>query len=78
MMMMMGARNFPPWPPVPVLSVCMYVLVRTGLDDGMYVFMYVCMCSIGWDGTVETWGLGCFYALFCKKRILDDVMMTLS
>lgn len=25
----------------------------------------------------ETWGLGCFYALFCKKKgFLDDVMMT--
>lgn len=56
------------------MYVCIHV--STGLDDGMYVFMYVCMCSIGWDGTVETWGLGCFYALFCKKRILDDVMMT--
>lgn len=27
----------------------------------------------------ETWGLGCFYALCCKKKgFLDDVMMTLS
>lgn len=71
MMMMMGARNFTPHGPLfrfcPYVCTCLYG-VPTGLDDGMYI-MYVSMCSIGWDGTVETWGLGCFYALFCKKRI---------
>lgn len=39
--------------------------------------MYVCMGSIGWDGTVETWGLGCIYdtlPIFVKKK-MDFWMM---
>lgn len=78
MMMVMGARSSPPppWPPVPVLSVRMYVLVRTGLDDGMYVFMYVSMCSVGWDGR-RNLGAGLLLCYFIfVKRILDDVLMT--
>lgn len=33
--------------------------------------MYVSMCSIGWDGTVENWGVGlllCYFTYICKKK----------
>jgi len=49
----------------------------TGLDDGMYVFMYVCMCSIGWYCRNLGGWVAFMLPYICKKRILDDVMMTL-